>query len=565
MRNRFRDSLTAQVFVLGMAIILSLLVIFLVNTNHIKNSIKTNTIEMNEKLMGQIENNISEYYEHLNGIAMTLAYSPTTESFFQKNELDRILSLSELSVVLSNAMLLESDIAGVYLYDRDSKLLASVGKKMSNDILKCETATEIRISNLFCPEEGDTFYYTMSYPIFDLNSPVYGKQIGMGIFVLKTDSLADMLTDSGLTASSQIYLTDGSERIIATTGNDAYTVMETGKKQSNNDYLVQCCKLDTLGWQLISRIARQELYKSAYSGEKALGFFYAMTCTMILLLVYFCYKRFIQRIYKVDCFIKNIVEYPEGRLKEKGNDEISRVIKRLNQMLDDKEQMNQQIQNSQKRMYEIQLAKERVQLLAYRNQINPHFLYNTLECIGSMALYYDVEEIAEITLALSKVFRFAIKGENIVTIQQEIEYIKEYTTIIDYRFMGRIKIEINVEEELLQNKVIKLILQPIVENAVFHGLEQKMGDGKVQVTIKRKLESYIMLTVEDNGCGIEQEKLQQIRRSLEGGEDKKGIGLANIFQRLKLFYEEDVVFEIKSKFGEGTKVMIVIPDHVEER
>ena len=114
-----------------------------------------------------------------------------------------------------------------------------------------------------------------------------------------------------------------------------------------------------------------------------------------------------------------------------------------------------------------------------------------------MALYYDVEEIAEITMALSKVFRFAIKAENIVTIQQEVEYIKEYATIIEYRFMDHISVEIDVDEDVLQNTIIKLILQPIVENAVFHGLEQKMGDGEVTVIIRRKLENYIMLLVKD--------------------------------------------------------------------
>lgn len=252
-------------------------------------------------------------------------------------------------------------------------------------------------------------------------------------------------------------------------------------------------------------------------------------------------------------------------MTEERNDEIGRVIRNLNQMLNDKEKMNREIQESQKRMYEIELAKKQLQILAYRNQINPHFLYNTFECIRGMALYHDMDDIAEITMALSKVFRFAVKEDNIVTVKEEINYIREYATIIDYRFMGKICVDIDVEEDLYPKRVIKLMLQPLVENAVFHGLEQKMGDGTVSVTVRRKWDDFIMFMVEDNGCGISQEKLEQLRGTLDKEMSGKGIGLANIYQRLKLFYGDDVVFEIKSELGKGTRVMVVVPDHVEEK
>lgn len=163
-------------------------------------------------------------------------------------------------------------------------------------------------------------------------------------------------------------------------------------------------------------------------------------------------------------------------------------------------------------------------------------------------------------------FVLQLKQKILLPFSRRLNISRSMRPIIEYRFMDHISVEIDVDEDVLQNTIIKLILQPIVENAVFHGLEQKMGDGEVTVIIRRKLENYIMLLVKDNGCGMDEKKVQQLTQSLENNSTKsKGIGLANIYQRLKLFYGDDIVFEIKSKPGEGTRVMIVLPDHVEER
>lgn len=141
---------------------------------------------------------------------------------------------------------------------------------------------------------------------------------------------------------------------------------------------------------------------------------------------------------------------------------------------------------------------------------------------------------------------------------------REYAKIIDYRFMGKIEVHIDAEEEVLKKPVIKLMLQPLVENAVFHGLEQKIDEGEVDVSIRRTGVSHMLFVIEDNGCGIEPAKVVWLRNTLGTNLNRKGIGISNIYQRLKLFYEDDVKFEIKSKVGEGTRITIIIPDNVKE-
>lgn len=566
MRKRLKDSLVMQMLAFGVVILLSLAVIFLFNTQLIRRKLRENTLALNEKLLEQTQKKLEDYSDSLNNIAMVMAYSPTAEQFFSQDSLGQVITQNNLKEVLSNTMLLDEDIVGIYLFDKNETLLASIGKRLSSERILKESNESSRFGNLFCPAEGDHYYYTVDFPIYDLNSEEYGKQIGTSVFLMKTDGMEEMLTGSGANESVGVYLTDGKRQIVAASEAAQWHILTDELCTTNKTFYVQTQSAGISDWLLVSRLPVSALYSDTKTGGGTVRIAYLIACVMICVFIFFCYKKIIQRIHRMDEFIKEVATNPTARLTDSREDEISRVIHNLNQMLDDKERMNQEIHESQKRMYEIQLAKERVQLLAYRNQINPHFLYNTFECISSMALYYDVEEIAEITMALSKVFRFAIKAENIVTIEQEVEYIREYATIIEYRFMERIEVEVDVEEELLQNTIIKLILQPLVENAVFHGLEQKMGDGEVQVTIRRKLEHYIMLLVKDNGCGMDEEKVQQLTRSLRDNSAKsKGIGLANIYQRLKLFYGEDVIFEIKSKLGEGTRVMIVLPDHVEER
>ena len=238
-------------------------------------------------------------------------------------------------------------------------------------------------------------------------------------------------------------------------------------------------------------------------------------------------------------------------------------------MLNEKDEISEKLRHSQRVLYETELAKQQMQVLAYRNQINPHFLYNTFECIRAMALYYDADEIAEITMALSKIFRYAIKGENIVTVEDEISNIREYAKIIHYRFGGRIRIELDVEDSAKKREMIKLIVQPIVENSVFHGLEQKMEEGHVVVHVKSRGAEGLELEVIDDGCGMEKSKVEKVmyqikRQSLHRSSQKDSIGLANIYHRLWLFYGERADFRLESQPGKGTRVRIFIPGTLKE-
>ena len=564
MRKRLKDSLWLQLIAFTALIMFFLLAAYAVTDSYSGKILRDRTIDLNDKILLQVEGKMEDFHDTLNHVATSMAYAPTTYDYFTMDPVARVMVSEDLSEIFSNTVLLESDIAGIYLYDTSLNQIAAMGKAADNPDFVQSLKKQMEFGDIFYLNQAGVPFYTVYFPVYDLNNRQYGIQTGMCVMMMRTDNLSGLLEDSQATENTQVFLLDGNNQIIASRGNNGLEELDRSMMRSTDEFYVKVRSVRMDGWKVVSRIPESEMNSSMDDGKKFVTIAYVLAFALLILLVWFCYKRFVGPLHQVDLFIQKIVDRPEERMEIGREDEIGTVVQSLNHMLDARQKMNQEIQESQRRMYEAEIAKKQLQVLAYRNQINPHFLYNTFECICSMALYYEVDDIAEITMALSKVFRFAVKGENIVSVEEEVSYIREYAKIIDYCFMGKIDVDIEMEDAVKEKRVIKLMLQPLVENAVFHGLEQKLEDGEVNVSIHMHGEDHIMFVVEDNGCGIEPARLVWMRDNLDSRPTgQKGIGVANIYQRLKLFYGDDVVFQIESRLGEGTRITIIIPDELE--
>lgn len=564
MRKRLKDSLWLQLIAFTALIMFFLLAAYAITDSYSGKILRDRTIDLNDKILIQVEGKMEDFHDTLNHVATSMAYAPTTYDYFTMDPVARVMVSEDLSEIFSNTVLLESDIAGIYLYDTSLNQIAAMGKAADNPDFVQSLKKQMEFGDIFYLNQAGVPFYTVYFPVYDLNNRQYGIQTGMCVMMMRTDNLSGLLEDSQATENTQVFLLDGNYQIIASRGNNGLEELDRSMMRSTDEFYVKVRSVRMDGWKVVSRIPESEMNSSMDDGKKFVTIAYVLAFALLILLVWFCYKRFVGPLHQVDLFIQKIVDRPEERMEIGREDEIGTVVQSLNHMLDARQKMNQEIQESQRRMYEAEIAKKQLQVLAYRNQINPHFLYNTFECICSMALYYEVDDIAEITMALSKVFRFAVKGENIVSVEEEVSYIREYAKIIDYRFMGKIDVDIEMEDAVKEKRVIKLMLQPLVENAVFHGLEQKLEDGEVNVSIHMHGEDHIMFVVEDNGCGIEPARLVWMRDNLDSRPTgQKGIGVANIYQRLKLFYGDDVVFQIESRLGEGTRITIIIPDELE--
>lgn len=241
-------------------------------------------------------------------------------------------------------------------------------------------------------------------------------------------------------------------------------------------------------------------------------------------------------------------------------DEIGTLYNEYNSMI---EELNTSI----KKNYQDKLITLDAQMKSLEARINSHFLFNTLESINSIAEIEDSERIATISLALGNMFRYSIKTKSeLVTIAEELNHVNDYVSIQRIRFSNKFSLRVQLPDAMYSYKVLKLILQPLVENALYHGLGYCACGDLIQI-VGHTDQSYIYLNVIDNGQGMSAEKLEKLKACLReeasftelGHRGKQSIGLTNIHTRIELYYGRGYGLSIDSKEGEGTNVEIKLP------
>ncbi len=238
--------------------------------------------------------------------------------------------------------------------------------------------------------------------------------------------------------------------------------------------------------------------------------------------------------------------------------EVSRLSDSLNTMIDKINELLEQVTTEQ-----IRLRKAEFELL--QTQINPHFLYNTLDTIIWLAEAGKQREVVSMVGSLSEFFRTSLnQGKDIIPVREELQHVKSYLEIQQVRYQDILKYEIQVPGELDRYLIPKITIQPIVENALYHGIKNKRGLGRIRISGRRE-EGGLIIQVEDNGIGISEERLRQVRDKIQyrvpSGKDI--YGLYNVNERIRLNFGEEFGISIESSFGEGTVVGIHLP-YVEE-
>ena len=220
----------------------------------------------------------------------------------------------------------------------------------------------------------------------------------------------------------------------------------------------------------------------------------------------------------------------------------------------------------------LELSKRQAQYQALQNQINPHFLYNTLESIRSEALLAGLTSVASMCEKLASFFRYTISNmENLVTVEEEIDNIITYFYIQQYRFGERLQLEIQCPEEdreaAMKCLIPKLTFQPVVENAIIHGIEQKIGQGRVLIYMMLT-EKRLIIRISDDGIGMDQETLNRINSQMTErsvrGKSQGGIAIGNVHNRIKLLFGEAYGLTVFSTRGIGTDVEITLPRTTEQ-
>ncbi len=201
---------------------------------------------------------------------------------------------------------------------------------------------------------------------------------------------------------------------------------------------------------------------------------------------------------------------------------------------------------------------------ALQSQITPHFLYNTFDMIIWLAEACKTNEVIDVTRAFSSFFRVSLsRGREWITVSEEMEHVRSYLIIQKIRYRDILDYAIDVDEDVLERKMLKLLLQPLVENALYHGIKNKRGKGRIEIKGSRS-GSAMRFTVTDNGCGMEPERLAHVLEQIDpnyASEELSDVyGLYSVTRRLRLYYGEEASISIESEWQKGTVVSLFLPE-----
>lgn len=533
--------------------------------------IKNNYIESSETNLQTLSKNIDLTMEPFIQLARYKILANANIQKFLINIDNNRMSYSEASdvILLLTRLITENKyIEGIYIIANDRKLYYSAKNSSQNwyiNMLPVEKLISSEWYGLTRRKKGyDMFfghdvleeqlpaaqrsgkYFSCTKLISNLDEP--GRQIGTMVLRIRKDILIGLFPDilentmciiDNKAGLSMVYkagrMTDTDAIISAiNTENEA----NSGKI---SPYLASRHNNSLTGWDIYNIIDRSILdRKSLQVGLQSIaGCAVVLVVTNILFI--FLSNAFNRPLKKLESVINRFGEGDREIKEEFDDSEIGRIGKQFERMVKNNVELNERLMLSKVRQHE-------AELMSLQERINPHFLYNTLDSLYWMALIKGEKEIANLAVSLSNVFKLTLsKGNNLITVREELELVRNYLNIQLLRFKNKLNVVIDVDEDILEYKLPKLLIQPVVENAVIHGIEPKMDSGSVVIKGLKK-DGMLVFEILDDGVGVVSDKIW-----------RSGYGVNNLIERVRLFYggEPYGVFRERNE-PYGTKVIIKV-------
>lgn len=278
-------------------------------------------------------------------------------------------------------------------------------------------------------------------------------------------------------------------------------------------------------------------------------------------LILYISRSFTVRLTKLSNYMRKVRQHKFETIDlNPGNDEIGQAISNFNRMTIKIDSLIHDVYLAGIQKKNLELEKKQAELNALQSQINPHFLFNTLNTIRVMSVLKKQDDIAQLTKNLANTFRRLLTWEeDLVKLKDELEFVEEYLIIEKYRFKDKIDYSIYCDPQILDFRIPKLSIQPLVENACIHGIQQMKKKGLVKIFVE-VVDDNLIVNVEDNGVGMDQTTIDKMMRNLqEESNESSSVGIRNVFRRFHLYYGDKFEFNIKSQLDIGTKIKLIIP------
>ncbi len=570
------------------------IIIVCIYSVHSYSDLLINTIKNNQELYSRhVLQSTEKNLNDIQNIASSIAYNQSVQRYLVATETEKKFTLYQQIInLLSNTKFLNNSILDIALIGETKNSANLIGdlslyQSLYNSIPDYGGAPIhfLDKSNLII--DGTNYVcQIIAFPIYKL-SATSSKFIGV-LFVTINPStiLGDYLYDENIVPTELMFVNSNHQLVLGEEG----LFQELQKLDPNKDTF-------TLNFNHQTYMCRQfqvnaedgTIYtfvnKSIYSKKIAKTLLPQLILILIIFLIAISMiLMFSGRITRSFRQLTNIMDkISTGKQKAmherlpddpKMNSclEIQLISNSFNDMMDEINNLNHDIFSSYTKMYELEMSKRKADLAYLRSQVNPHFLYNTLTLICGMASENNSNGIIDITQALSRIYRYSL-GNDIVTVKQELEIMKAYVTIQMTRFEDRFTVHYDFTEDVLDAFIPRMIIQPLVENAVKHGLEKSLKKGALFIGGKHhETKKTLLLWVNDTGIGMTGDRLTYVKELLEGSDfvpsknftqsqtsSESNIGLQNVNSRIRLYYGEPYRLSITSEEGIGTKLLMELP------
>ena len=533
------------------------LMFFFTFVNIYKNTTEESVVTSSEQAILQVKNTVENYTSDMD-VLMEMIKKNISQG---ENEAD---------IYLNNLIGIRKDIVAITTYDEQGNLLkawSDRGKLKQNIFKNLSFNSNISKNgedtlNISKPHVSSLFveYYPWVVTISEYMKNADGETIQIALDI-QFSQIANYIDEVGIGQHGYCYIADKKGNIIyhpqqqliyAGLKEEKYNYLEDGS-HIEKDAIYSVQSLDNCEWKIISVCYIDEMITNKVNHiMKTLFVIFLVVVLFTVIIIRFFSKLFSNP-------AKELANAMREFEKDTNNFEFKTIegTAEITSLTESFEHMVVQIKELVETVRQEEITLRKTELKALQAQINPHFLYNTLDAIAWLCEEERYKDAVEMVNSLAKLFRISIsRGHELITIEKEMQHAKSYLKIQNFRYKNQFTYSFDVDEECLNYLCNKITLQPIIENAIYHGIDRMVDEGKINIGIHQKGDT-ILFTVEDNGVGMTEEQCEEILH--KDASDRVGIGIKNVNDRMKIYFGEEYGLTIQSELDEGTCVTISMP------
>lgn len=433
----------------------------------------------------------------------------------------------------------------------------------ARDYFKNENTTQVAHSPCYQRGSMDSYAFAIYIPIYDMTvRDAHGYFTGSIIALYSTKQLCEMTSDF------PIAIEDSQGQIVFGMSEQEVVRDESGRAMFAPEWFRTLEETyPQMGWRFIGGYTQNLVTQEFGVLLRWMLLAMVLMALVLALLCLLIYRSILDPVRSIVHQLDDI-ENSDTRIQSvvEERNELMVLTDGINGMLSRLTSLNNQLVMHERVLAQMKLSKMSEKLLLLQSQINPHFLYNNLECIRGMVAMGELDEILEMTNRMASIYRYCVKDQSVATLSKELENLQDYFAILTLRYFGAYQLTVDVPEELMKQRVPRMILQPIVENAVLHGMKAgKHAKGNIHVCVRRKDEK-LLICVADDGAGMLDETMQRLNSDFTSADASSAIagtgriGLHNINLRLKVLFGRESGIELRHNETQGIQALICIDE-----